>query len=140
MKTFRLFALLLLFLFTSPSLSAQSGPVISIGKKKIKEVPVAKSELAAGKLSALYFKKMNRDTTGMKIQSYHVTVYHHDQGSTLDLASPTDAFPERIAEMITDLPAKSKITFDNIKAVDMSTGRKLIQLLDPLTLKVKAEE
>ena len=129
-------------LLGSLSLSEQSqneeqklkGPVISIGKRN--KLIIGKSELVnAEKLSAFYFEKMNMDSSDLSISSYLVSILRPDKrDADLDISSHTDAFPDRVREIFKTSPAKSKISFDNIKATVISKAGKSIRLMPSLTM------
>ena len=129
---------LLAILFVS-SMNAQSPrhPAKPIVPEK--PLQLGKSELLnAGKLSAIYYRSFQMDSTEFEIKSYKVSVFGEGHNPIIGMISQSDSIPARILERIKTYAAGSKVFFEYVKAIKINSGPDL-HSLPPLSVTLTSD-
>jgi|GEM_PF-4297498 len=130
------FSLLFPLFFCALSMNAQSPRHPATPAVQVKPLQLGKNELLnAGKLSAIYYRAVQMDSTLFEIKSYNVSIFGKERNPDLDLPSSSDSIPARILERIKASDAGAKIFFEYVKAIKVNSGPTL-HALPPLSIQL----
>jgi hypothetical protein len=136
LNRYSIFLASFVFLVSFFALSADAQSPRHPAKPRVPEKPLqlGKSELLnAGKLSAIYYRSFQMDSTEFEIKSYKVSVFAKDRDPAMDMVSYSDSIPARILERIKTYAAGSKVFFEYVKAIKINSGPNL-HSLPPLSV------
>ena len=97
---------LLAFLFVT-SMNAQSPRYPAKPTVPEKPLQLGKNELLnAGKLSAIYYRSFDMDSTTLEIKNYKVSIFANGHNPVIGIISNSDSIPARVLELLKTYGAK----------------------------------